>query len=104
MRLTPFPCSRPWHAGLLVYFVLVLTSSLLASPWVAAGLEFGHLHPDDAPAHVHDISGILTGAVTAALVALSVVAAPAAEVAHKPLQQYTEAALFLGRAIRAPPS
>ena len=103
MRLTPLPCSRPWQVGLLVYLVLVLTSSLLASPWVAAGLEFGHLHPDDAPAHAHDISGILTGAVTAALVALSVVAAPAAKVAPRPLQQYTDAALIPGRAIRAPP-
>ena len=96
--------TSPWLPGLLVWLVLVLTSSLLVTPWVAAGLDFGHSHPDGTPAHVHAVSGILTGAITAAFVALASVAPAAVWTAPRSGTSLPERVLQPGRPIRAPPA
>ncbi|HEX7003509.1 MAG TPA: hypothetical protein VF168_04935 [Trueperaceae bacterium] len=104
MRLNVLSGSRAWQAGALVYLVMVLTSGLLAAPWVAAGLEFGHWHPDDQPAHVHQLTGVMAGAITAALVAVEATfTAPTKSIA-RPLAAHDESVLHAARGIRAPPS
>lgn len=103
MRLRLGPSSQPWHVGLLVYLVMVLTSSLLVAPWVAAELDFGHWHPEDEPAHVHDLTGILTGAATAAQVSVSMALVPFSPISAKPLDRPADGVLDPSRAIRAPP-
>lgn len=96
--------SRPWQLGLLVYLVLVLTSSLLAAPWVAAGLEFGHWHPQDEPPHLHEMTGILAGAVSAAVVAVTVAFVVFRGTVPRLRQAYSQGVLHPARAIRAPPA
>lgn len=45
-------------SGLLAYVFTALVLALFASPLLATHFDFGHLHPDNAPAHVHTLSSI----------------------------------------------
>ena len=47
-------------SGLLAYALTALTLALFASPLLANHFDFGHLHPDDAPTHVHTLSSVFT--------------------------------------------
>jgi len=47
-------------SGLLAYALTALTLAIFASPLLANHFDFGHLHPDDAPTHVHTLSSVFT--------------------------------------------
>ena len=44
------------RAGMTAHVVTAFTLAFLLSPLLAAHVDFGHVHPDNTPAHVHAVS------------------------------------------------
>lgn len=48
---------------LTVFTAALLTTALLAAPKLAGEGDFGHVHPEGTPEHVHNLSGVLGSAL-----------------------------------------
>lgn len=104
--MTPRPidaAERSGRAGLLVFLALVLTSSLFAAPTLAAHHDFGHTHPEDAPKHVHAITGLLSAVASTGVVGVAVVFLPLFNLSLTFASEQCRRIFDISCAIRAPP-
>ena len=47
-----------FKTGLATYVVTTFALALFVSPVVASHADFGHVHPDNNPAHVHSVASV----------------------------------------------
>ena len=47
-----------FQAGLTAHVVTTFALAFLLSPLLAAHIDFGHVHPDNTPAHVHAVTSL----------------------------------------------